>query len=211
MGKYDIDTSMTTDELFKQYKRMAKAADQRLVRLEGYEKEPYFKTATKWAYSRAMNDIEKWATDEQKALSTYKPRFNTKVAMTAEGKPNRQQLIAKMNDIRTFLEAPTSTKTGITNVYKKRADSINKAYGTKFTWQTMAKYYESADSEKADKEYGSKTVAKAIAVIQKKGKKQIDQIQDANEKIIIEDDKQLEKVVNNLLNDSNFDIEKLFK
>lgn len=211
MGKYDIDTSMSTDELYKQYKKMAKAADQRLVRLEKYENEPYFKTATKWAYARAMDDIEKWATDEQKALKTYKPRFNTKVIMTAEGKPNRQQLIAKMNDIRTFLEAPTSTKTGITNVYKKRADSINSAYGTKFTWQSMAKYYESAESEKADKEYGSKTVAKAIAVIQKKGKDKVKEIQEANDKIVIADDSQLEKVVNKLLTDNEFDIDKLFK
>ena len=196
---YKIDTSKSYEDLLKDYRRMAKTADQRLVRLESYSNDPYFATATKWSYARAMRDIQAWDGEEAKRFNTSPP-------------PTKRSLIAKMKDIETFLESKTSTKRDIINVYKRRADTINKNYGTKFTWQSMAKYYESADAEKADKIYGSKTLVKAIAVIQSKGKKAVEAIQKADDSVIMEtDDKMVQEVVNYLLKDKGFDVNNLFK
>lgn len=151
MAQYNTD--MRPGESLEQYyRRLAKVADQRLVRLEKLADVPNYEGAYKWSYNRAMKDISRWGQGS---------RFNTKPP------ENTNQLKAKINDIRAFLESPTSTKQGITQVYKKRADTLNKTYGTNFTWEDMAKYYGQSKNASLDAKYGSKTVAMAIGIIQK--------------------------------------------
>lgn len=198
MKNYDVDSSKSYEELVKDYRRMAKVADQRLVRLEKYSQEENFKTATQWSYARAMKDIQKWSGDESQ-------RFNTKPPA------NKNSLIAKMKDIETFLESKTSTKKDIVNVYKTRADSINKKYGTKFTWQSMASFYSSKEAEKLNNSYGSKTVLKAIAEIQDKGKKQVQEIQNSDDKHLVVEDALVQPTVNDLLDAEGLNIDMLFK
>lgn len=141
------------------YHRLAKVADQRLLRLERYSHDDNFKTATKWAYNKAIKDIESWTGENSRRFNTAAPT-------------NKRALQAKTRDIIQFLQSETSTKTGIINVYKKRADTINQKYGTNLTWQELGSYFQSSDAEKNDKMYGSKTALKAYGVI-KKNKKQI--------------------------------------
>ena len=120
------------------YRRLAKQADQRLVRLEAAAHEEGYRKIKNWAYRKAMDDIKHWSGEGS-------IRFNTKPPMTYqenEEKINYQSLRAKIKDIRQFLEAPTSTKSGVTKTYKKRTDSINKSQGTNFTWDQLAKVFE---------------------------------------------------------------------
>ena len=135
---------------YLQYKKLARKADSRLRAIESYAQQTHYKGIERYAYARAMRDIELWS-------GSGKKRFDTKPPDTLEG------IRAKVNDIKTFLESPTSTKAGVTDIYKKRADTINKEYGTNFTWQELADYYTSTSHEKAAELYGSSTELLAFA------------------------------------------------
>ena len=180
------------------YRRLAKTADQRLVRLESYKYDKNFKTATKWAYNKAIKDIHKWSGSEADRFNVAPPE-------------SKEKLLSKINDIRSFLESPTSTKKGIIDVYKKRADTINERYGTNFTWQQLAKYYTSGEAEKWDSKFGSKTALKTIAVIQGNGKKLIDKIKAHDKKDVRVDDSVINKTVEKALKDEDLDLNMLFK
>lgn len=156
------------ESLERYYRRLAKVADQRLVRLEAYQHRDHFKTATRWAYQNAINDIERYS--GKGAI-----RFNTNPPADAD------RMREKINDMIRFIQAPTSTKQGIVNVYKKRADTLNKNWGTNFTWEDMAAYFESGQAKKWDEALGYQTSLKTIAVLQKNKKKILDGIEKAKE------------------------------
>ena len=156
MAAYDVNQK-PGETLEKYYKRLAKTADQRLVRLEKLAKQPNYEPAELWAYRRARLDITKW--NGGKSPELY--RFNANMPKDPE------KLLAKINDIKTFLTRPTSTKKGITEVYKKRAETINRKFGTNFSWQQMAKYFQSGAAEYWDSKYGSKTALRVMAVLQR--------------------------------------------
>lgn len=201
MAGYDIEQK-PGESLEKYYHRLAKTADQRLVRLESYEHDKYFKPATQWAYSRAQRDLQKWT---GQGPGAKKLRFNTAVPKDFE------KLISKINDIKTFLSSPTSTKKGIIDVYKKRADTVNERYGTKFTWQTLAKYYESGQAEYWESLFGSKTALKTIGEMQKKGKTVVEKMRDAeNKDLKASDPKMTDRMIRRALQDNNIRVEDLF-
>ena len=135
------------------YRRIAKVADQRLVRLEELAKQEGYGNADQWAYKRAMRDISTWSGDDAK-------RFNTKPPESV------RQLQAKINDIKAFLGSPSSTKSGIQRVYQTRANSINADYGTTFNTADLEDLFSSSFWKKVDaKKYDSDTVMKAIGYV----------------------------------------------
>ena len=200
MASYDIEQK-PGESLEKYYRRLAKTADQRLVRLERYGDDEFYKTARQWAYARAVKDIKKWLKPGQPYPDKF--RFNTAPPKTQE------DLLAKINDIKTFISSPTSTKQGITDVYKKRAATVNKKYGTHFTWQQLAKYYTSGQAEIWDAKFGSKTALRTIAKLQANKKKVKEAIEKADAKDIRVDNKVLQKTVNKALADNQLNIEDL--
>lgn len=141
------------NDLVAEYRRLAKRADQRLVRLEKLSGQKDFKQVKQWAYKNAINDALMWGADVDK------PRFNIKPPT------NTTSLKAKIQDIKNFLEKPTSTKAGIVNVYEKKADTLNKKYGTDLNWSDVGTFFESALYKKLSKRYSSGTVVRAIATI----------------------------------------------
>ena len=148
-----INIDMKPGESVEQYyHRLADAADHRLIRLEAMAYEPDFEGVKKFAYARAMKDLEVWGGN----------RFNTKMP---ESVNLRNEKIA---DIIHFLQSPTSTKTGIVNVYKKRAETIKSKYGIDLKWQDMGRLMESFSDDASG---GSPTKIKALGVI-----KQIDKM-----------------------------------
>lgn len=151
------------------YRRLAKTADQRLVRLEKLAKEEAYKSVNKYAYARAMRDIKQWAGEGATRFNTSPPKHKAK-------------LKAKIRDMKTFLEAPTSTKQGVESVYQNRADILNEKYGTNFEWKDLANYFEQAKASKSDEEYGSKTMLKALGVIQKNAETVVKQIEQHKKK-----------------------------
>lgn len=200
MAGYDIEQK-PGESLEKYYHRLAKTADQRLVRLESYEHDKYFKPATQWAYSRAQHDLQKWT---GKGPGAKKLRFNTAAPKGDE------KLISKINDIKQFLSSPTSTKKGIIDVYQKRADTINEKYGTSFDWMSLAKYYDSGQADLWDSKFGSKTALRTIGKIQKEGKKVIEKINEAVTKDQKAEDKSMaDAMVRKALKDNELNIEDL--
>lgn len=196
---YSLDQK-PDETLVQYYRRLAKTADQRMVRLEKASEQKFFHVATQWAYAKATRDILKWIPPGDN--KSTKLRFNTKP-------PEGEDLIAKINDIKSFLSSPTSTKQGIINVYKKRADTVNKRYGTKFTWQQLAKYYESGQAELWDAKFGSKTALRTIGVMQRNKKKIKDAITKADKKdvrINAKDKGMLQKTVNQALKENDLNI-----
>lgn len=173
------------DELAAEYKRLAKKADQRLVRLEKYADDPLYRNVLRWAYSTAMHDLKGWDMGEIN-------RFNKKPPA------NYQELLGRVNDVKRFLESETSTLKGIKVHYKKQADTINKIYGTQFTWESFAKYFQSGLANKLDT-YGYETAFKAIAKIQERQNRIKDDIDKADKSHKVVEDKQLNEAVEDML------------
>jgi hypothetical protein len=183
------------DSLVAEYRRLAKRADQRLVRLEAYSHDKGFKTAKQWAYARAQKDIAHWGGGK---------RFNTAPPKS------KAQLKAKISDIKQFLESETSTKRGIVNVYKRKANTMNKRYGTHFTWENLATYYKSGLAEKMNNSFGSKTALKVIGTMQKNDKDVIKAIKEHSEKNLqLSDNKIINTKINDFLGENGLDISKL--
>lgn len=140
--------------LLKEYRRLAKTADQRLVRLEKYQEQAGLENITAYAYKRAIRDIQSYGGPD-----AY--RFNTKPPQDI------RTLKAKMNDMLVFLNSPTSTKKGVIKVYQSRADALNRKYGTSFNWQDLAEYFDSGMADQLALKYGSKTALMLIGRAQK--------------------------------------------
>lgn len=201
MAQYDVD-QRPGESMKSWYRRLARTADDRLRALEAYQHDQYYKPAIQWAYSVAQHDIQKWS-------GQHANRFNRKPPADPE------RLLAKISDIQKFLVSPTSTKRGITESYQKRADTINKKYGTNFSWKQMANLYESDLWKVLDKLFGSKTAMKVIGMIQSMGKRQVAKIRNSiaeaeyqNEKI--SGSTLIERATMKALSDNNINIEELF-
>lgn len=192
-------TEQAPDETLEHYyRRLAKVADQRLLRLERLEQsgQEGFTNVTKWAYQNAMKDIQHFDGENAK-------RFNTAPPAT------ELQLESKIRAIKRFLEAPTSTKSAILKSYNAKAKTFNKKYGTNFTWQDIGKAYESASMEKLnEKGFGSDTIARALAVIKNNIKPE-----DLTEKVkqidLTDTDLATRKVIEEILNDESISIDEL--
>ena len=192
------------DELKKVYRTLAKSADQRLVRLEAYRHEKGFEVADKWAYSRAMHDIQAWSGAEAK-------RFNT------EPPASKTDLVSKIQDIKHFLSSPTSTKQGIISVYKKKADSLNETMRKRhpdwvdLTWKDMAQYFDSALYEKLDSKIGSDTIFIILNTLKKNKKDILNDIKEKKDIHVKVEDEVVQITIDDVLNQYPKEVEKLLK
>ena len=157
-----------TKALQAEYKRLAKKADQRLVRLEKLATDPFYKNVDKFAYARAQKDIEH-------IFGSESNRFNKKIE-------NYNSLVGAINDVNTFLKSPTSTKRGIVTTYKNKATAANKTFGTDFTWQDYANYYQSGTSDKLTSKMTYREALKKVGKMQQ-NKKLIKEITDEIQKV----------------------------
>lgn len=174
------------ESLLREYRREAKKADQRLVRLERLSEQEHFKGVKQMAYARAQRDIKQWSGESA-------TRFNTKAPETVQG------LKAKLQDIKFFLyESKTSRKSDIIKYYKERQQTVLEKYGLNMSWQDAAKYYEQNINEKFDSKYGSQTALVAMAVI-KKNKKQIQNDITRAKHVRMVEDKVVDRAVKDML------------
>ena len=191
------------DALMSQYKKLAKRADQRLVRLENMAQQPGFRSVLKYAYKKAMRSIRTWSGENA-------TRFNTKA-------PSRiDQLRSKIRDIENFLSKVSSKVGGIKSVYKKRAQTINKKFGTNFSWEDLGKFFESPEFEKYGSEdakngFGSDTYMLAIGVMQDNEKDFVNALKNNQPVNIDVENEKVREAVDTLLNDYGVDFKKLYK
>jgi len=165
------------------YRRLAKQANQRMVRLEqistpGSEKyDPLFKGVKKYAYSKFEYEAMKFSGGKSK-------RFNEGLNQQL----NEVELQNRINVIKQFLQSPTSTKGDIIQMYKKRADSINKAWGTDFDWQSLAKFFEKDIYDNLVSSFESDGAFMTIASMMKKKDEIIDAVKKGDDKVKIYDE-----------------------
>lgn len=185
--------------LEKEYRKLAKKADQRLVRLEKLSQEENFGGILQYAYARAIHDVKIW--NPEAGTSGNKVRFNTKPP------ENTQSLKAKIADIKNFLAAKTSTKTGIIESYKQKAETFSKKFGSSMDWQTLANFYRRGIAGKFEK-YGYGAF-RAIAVIQE-NKEKIQKMIKQNKEVddLVEDDV-LQERISDMLKHHKKDLKKL--
>lgn len=144
------------------YKRLAKAADRRLRDLEDLSKNPKYQHVLDWAYRNAMYDLRYLYGDKR-------TRFDVKLPETKLSAIDQKRYMARINAVKRFLEAPSSLKSSIDEVYDKRANTLNERYGTDYNWQTVGKIFESGIHSRISKLFESKTAVRVIAKLQKRG------------------------------------------
>ena len=204
--KKQYSTEQRPDETLEQYyRRLAKTADQRLVRLEKLEAsgQEGFSNVTKWSYSAAMKDIQAFDGENAK-------RFNTAPPLNKKGEVDELKLRKKITSIKTFLESKTSTKSSILASYNAKAKSFNAKYGTDITWEEIGKAYESKSIQKLADKIGSDTIARVIAAIKNKDEEQRKHITKEDLKHIKTGDIAVDKAIQLLLEDDDFELEDLF-
>ena len=196
--QYDLSYKPGEDAL-QYYRRLAKVADQRLVRLEKLAETPNFENVTAYAYARAQRDISRY---------TEGHRFNTKPPLNKDGTVNTRLLNEKIADIKTFISSVSSTKAGIISTYQKRAKTLNDKYGTAYSWEDLADYFQSGDFEKHKKDYGSETIFKALGKIKRAENKVLQDIDNNNKRQIT--DKVALDVAIKMLKTQNTHIHKMY-
>lgn len=141
------------------YKKIAKAADQRLVNLESLAKKDGYKEVTEWAYAKAQRDIRGMFGQDAK-------RFNRKIS----GDENLNTIYKDINRVLDFLNAPTSSKQQIDEIFAKRANTIKEKYDVDMNWSKTATVFDTVLWKKTGARKASATALKAIGIIQKNQK-----------------------------------------
>lgn len=201
MSKQKNQTELYKKEL-ERYNKLAKKADRRMRELERFSRYEEFKPVLNYAYRIAKRDIESWTPPEDKDRS---PRWQRNAPA------DTRTLQAKIKDIEKFLSKKTSTITGVKKIYIKRTNTINKKYGTDFTWQQLADYFESGFAEKSNDKFGSKTVLKSIGIIQKEKDKAIKIIKEGAENNIQVSGKKVKDTVDTLLKENGVELSELLQ
>lgn len=194
-ARYEIDY---TRDVSSQYKRLVHNVNLRIDKLRELSKEEGFKGITKWSMQKLQYEAG------LHGYLTEKGRISSVVPTS------KREFNKRLKELQTFLTAPTSTRAGIMEIYQKRADTINKRYGTNFDWQDLGKYFESGLSEKYDTKYGSKTALKSIGQIQKNAEQIKKQVEQHKKKMIIAEDSELQSTVDELLKDKGLTRLKLY-
>lgn len=164
-------------------RKLAKRANQRMVRLENKAKQKGYSSITKYAYARAEDYIRNFI------KKTGKPRFkeNVKLDKNIKGddadevfKKNVQKIRMDIKALEEFLGSESSTigesrsgpKTkGIKAIYDKRAQTITdeflKKHGLKMDANDLKRFFDSKKQAKLEKDYGSQQMFIIAAIIKK--------------------------------------------
>lgn len=200
------------EKLDQFYRRIVDTANHRLLEIERLSTKEGYEEIIQYGYRKAMYDIHDLFGEDRR-------RFKAN-ALPIDDLRHAPKYI---NAVLRFLEMPTSTKIGVYDIYEKRANKVNKLYGTNVSWQTIANLYQSKLYSKLNaKLNASKTAVRVIGVLQKNKKelkeyfKNVDKAKkegkDAPDIISIQvKDRELEDKVNEALKEYGKDISKLLK
>lgn len=187
-----------TPEMVTEYKKMVQAANKRLYRIESdYAKRPGYQAMKEYAYAKAQQDI--------KAIWGPQKRFGKAVPTSY------REYQKAYNALEDFMGAKTGTLSGVKGVYERRANTLNDKYGWGFSWQDLAKMFESGMYEKLKaKGYGSETTFKAIALMSRE--KNLKKFKDTTGSVKVTGGNRLvHKLVNEFLRDNTQDARDFFK
>ena len=212
MANFDTLLGKGRDELLKIYRKLAKRADQRLLRLERYGEKR--KSVLDWAYKKAAYEASLYAGEKRE-----KPRFNIKPPK------DDKSLMRKIAAMQNFLyDMPTSTIKGIKEIDKKRLETLNEKFrklDSEFADIPLEKWlqmHESGAFKRMDDKYGFYTTMEAIGTIENDKEKiwgWMQQAEDENKNLsdIIKDegnyDAKLRSAIDQILTKEGLDLNKL--
>lgn len=157
-------------QLEAEVKPMVQKANAMLLNLEKLAKTEEFAGIEQFAYRNAMQSIKEIRGPGYK-------RFNMP--------KNTHQLEKTQRDIEKFMQAPTSSKQGIESLYEKNAAWFNEQMGSKFSWQKMGSFLQSAQFEELKSDYFSTTAIMIVTELykhrRKTGKKKFIQMLEKHE------------------------------
>lgn len=204
-------TQKDYDALVKRYHKIADKADHRLIRLEGLAHYKAFKGVKEFAYKGAIKSIEYYSGKGRKRFNTKPPGDEND---SIESK--YRKLEKKIADIELFLSKKTSTKKGIIDIQKRRAETLNNnpriwGEGNKgnLTWQDYSKILPLLDADYQSKFYTSDDVIESANLVKEHHleKDNINtklQIIEIIDNVDLLEKRQLEILVNEGLTYSNF-------
>lgn len=182
-------------QLRAEYKRLAKAADRRLRNLEVASKKEEFKPITKYAYARAMKDIEH-------RFGEGEVRFDKRLPASY----SKAQIQAAIADVQTFMKSPSATITGVKKIYGERAKVLSEKMGRKYSWSEVAVLFENNTFDRLVAKMSSDQVFKQIASRLKEKSKLSKEIDESNKKIKhLDKNEALQEVINEMLAEDKLD------
>ena len=171
------------EEVSKESRKLAKRANQRLVRLEMYAEREGLSEILKYAYDKASTYITKQLGVGKKGLPRFKEHIKLYDIDDGSGivdeadlyKKNVQIQRHRIKEMKDFLESESSVlgtkKYGINRIYDKRTKTINdqflKEYGLKMTDNDVKRFFDSKKQAKLAEVVGSDLMF-AVASVMKK-------------------------------------------
>lgn len=162
-----------------QARKLAKRANQRMVRLERYAQEKRYQGATEFAYDIAQKQIKALYGKQGDKLRYTE---NQRIVSVSDGskdltgadlyRQNVYMLRAKIRSMEEFLSSESSTKVGLKKVYDKRAHTISTAskfgladQGLSLSADDLQRFFESKKQSKLAKMVGSLNMFVVAAVM----------------------------------------------
>lgn len=187
-----------TRALTKEFERLSGTAQSRMRELEKWvSKDPNYKSVLDWGYRLGKKAIAIMYGENAKGFRHKAPT-------------DKDTLIKNISEIEKFLAMPTTTKTGVIDIYERRANKLNKDYGTNFSWEDLATFFEGTGFEKNERAFGSDVYLYAIGEIQKNEKEIIEAIQQKSKINLNIEDEAVKETVENLINEYGIKVVDLY-
>ena len=184
--------------LEQEYTRLSNTAYSRMRELEKWvQREPQYKSVLDWGYRLGKKAIARMYGENAKSFRRKAPT-------------DKETLIQNISEVEKFLSLPTTTKTGVIDIYKKRADTLNKNWGTNFTWEDLASFFEGTGFEKNEMAYGSDVYLLAIGEIQKNEDNIIKAIKQKRDTNLNIKDEAVKEAVDSLINEYGIKVVDLY-
>lgn len=174
--------------LKKELKELSIQADKKLRKLEKLSQKKGYENVKEFAYRSAMKDINYWSDGNKRS---FKSMMKT---------DNVNSLQGQINAVKKFLNAPTSAKSSIDELFKSRADKLNENFGTNFSWQDLANVFDNKE-ENVYYQKGQKNYLKAVSYLKDNEADIMDDIFDISmgEKVIRTGNRKVDKLISEIL------------
>ena len=184
MARVKKDWEAEFKALQKEARKLAKRANQRMVRIERLsESADVYSEVKDFSYAVAQRNIRAlYAKTGDRLRFTESPKLETEISdgtRYLEGdalyRANVLSLQQKIKAMETFLASKTSTKTGVDIVLDKRTNTINTAekfgglekLGLSYSKDDLKRFFENKKQEKLQKAVGSHSMFIVSALIRK--------------------------------------------
>lgn len=184
MARVKKDWEAEFKALQKEARKLAKRANQRMVRIERLsESADVYSEVKEFSYDVAQKNIRNlYGKQGDRLRFTESPKLETEISdgtryLTGNDlyRANVQMLREKIKAMETFLGSKTSTKTGVDIVLDKRTNTINTAkkfgglekLGLSYTKDELKRFFENKKQEKLQKAVGSHSMFIVSALIRK--------------------------------------------